>query len=101
MAYVYPCQTTNVSDDFSEHVTRGSPNPGTDYTAAYGSAVYAPNDGTIVGVHSSNSGGGGRMIYLDLDDGNGIDLLHLSSIVKSSGWVAAGTLVGYSGASGY
>lgn len=99
--YVYPVSTKNVSDDFSEHVDRGSPNPGTDYTSAYGSPVYAPYDGTIVGVHSSNSGGGGRMVYIDLDDGNGIDLLHLSSIVQSSGRIRAGVLVGYSGASGY
>lgn len=99
--YVYPVSTQNVSDDFSEHVARGSPNCGTDYTAGYGSPVYAVNDGVISGVNSSPSGGGGRMIYLDLDDGNGVDYLHLSSIVQSSGHVRAGVLIGYSGASGY
>lgn len=99
--YFYPCSVRNISDDFAEHKARGSVNPGVDYTASYGSPVYAPLSGKVTGTTSA-SGSGGRMVYIDLDDGNGVDLLHLSVIQCSVGQrVAAGQQVGLSGASGY
>lgn len=100
-AYVYPCATTNVSDSFDDHVDRGSPNPGTDYTAGYGAPVYAVAAGTILVADSSNDGGGGRCINVAHDDGTGADYLHLSVIVLGGGRVEQGEVIGYSGASGY
>lgn len=100
-SYVYPVATRNISDTFTDHVLRGSVNPGTDYTAAWGSPVWAVNDGYIGGVVGTFGGSGGRMIYLDLDDGSGVDYLHLSQINVDVGQrVHAGDLIGYSGASG-
>lgn len=100
--YVYPCAVRGISDDFSEHLARGSVNPGTDYTAGYGSPVYAPAAGIVADTVTNPSGSGGRMVYLDLEDGNGVDLLHLASVECSRGQhVAAGQRVGISGASGY
>lgn len=100
--YVYPVSTRNVSDSFTDHVLRGSVNPGTDYTASWGSRVVAVNDGYIAGTVNTFGGSGGRMVYLDLDDGSGVDYLHLSQINVLIGQrVHAGDLIGYSGASGY
>ena len=99
--YTYPTLTTNVSDTFTDHVNRGSVNPGTDYTAAYGSAVYAVASGTVTDADNTNGGGGGRTIHIDHDDGSGSDYLHLSACQVPAGrWVAQGTQIGVSGASG-
>lgn len=99
--YVYPTSARGVSDDFQDHVNRGSVNPGTDYTAAYGSNVVAVAAGTVTDADNSNSGGGGRTVHIDHDDGTGSDYLHLSATRCSAGqWVAQGALVGISGASG-
>lgn len=100
MGYVYPTNTTNVSDSFQDHVNRGSVNPGTDYTAAYGSPVWAVAAGVIQVADSSNNGSGGRTMNIAHDDGTGSDYLHLSSIVVGGGRVAQGQLIAYSGASG-
>src|SRR5262245_13693216 len=55
-----------------------------------------------VGIQTNPSGAGGRMVYLDHDDGKGSDFLHLSSVVaRVNTWYRAGSLIGYSGASGY
>jgi hypothetical protein len=102
MPYIYPTDTTNVSDSFQDHVNRGSVNPGTDYTAAYGSPVYAVASGTVTDASNSNGGGGGRTVHIDHDDGSGSDYLHLSQVTTGAGqWVDQGALLGYSGASGY
>ena len=101
-AYVYPTSTTGVSDDFQDHVDRGSVNPGTDYTAAYGSNVVAVAAGTVTDASNDPGGGGGRTVHIDHDDGTGSDYLHLSAVGCSAGqWVPQGALIGISGASGY
>jgi len=98
----YPVATRNVSDSFADHVARGSVNPGTDYTAPYGSEVVSVNDGYVADVVLTNYGSGGRMIYVDHDDGSGVDYLHLSRIdVKKGDRVRRKQHLGYSGASGY
>lgn len=100
--YAYPTTTRSVSDSFQDHVNRGSVNPGTDYMAAWGSPVYAVQDGVISGTEPGFAGSGGRMIYLDLDDGSGVDYLHLSQLnVLAGERVLRGQIIGYSGASGY
>lgn len=102
--YLYPTSTKNVSDSFADHVARGSVNPGTDYTAPYGSEVRAVADGYVAGVVTTNYGSGGRMVYVDHDDQLGTDYLHLSLIasgIVEGKRVFRGDLLGYSGASGY
>ena len=99
--YVYPCATTSVSDDFADHVARGSVNPGTDYTAGYGSSVVSVASGTVTDADNSPSGGGGRTVHVDHDDGSGADYLHLDQAVVGVGQrVSQGQLLAYSGASG-
>jgi murein DD-endopeptidase MepM/ murein hydrolase activator NlpD len=102
MAYVYPTAVTNVSDSFQDHVNRGSVNPGTDYTSAYGDTVSAVAAGTVADASNSPSGGGGRTVHVNHDDGTGADYLHLSSVaVRAGQWISQGTRIGQSGASGY
>jgi murein DD-endopeptidase len=100
--YTYPCAVKNVSDSFTDHVNRGSVNPGTDYTAAYGDAVSAVAAGVVTDASNSPSGGGGRTIHVDHDDGSGADYLHLSSLnIAAGARVSQGQLIARSGASGY
>jgi multisubunit Na+/H+ antiporter MnhC subunit len=102
MAYIYPTAVHSVSDTFQDHVNRGSVNPGTDYTDAYGDTVVAVAAGTVTDASNDNGGGGGRTIHIDHDDGSGADYLHLASVgVYAGQWVAQGTAIGASGASGY
>jgi hypothetical protein len=69
---------------------------------AVGDPVKAIAAGTVTDASNDNGGGGGRTIHIDHDDGSGSDYLHLSSIATYAGdWVAQGTVIGYSGASGY
>jgi murein DD-endopeptidase MepM/ murein hydrolase activator NlpD len=103
-AVIYPTNTTNVSDSFADHVARGSVNPGTDYTASYGSPVWAVADGTITDVTNTYSGSGGRMIHIDHTAlTTGSDYLHLSDTLGAVVGTAVhqGDLIAYSGASGY
>jgi murein DD-endopeptidase MepM/ murein hydrolase activator NlpD len=101
---IFPTTTHNVSDSFQDHINRGSVNPGTDYTAPYGSVVVAVSAGVVTDVTATYGGSGGRMIHIDHDDGSGADYLHLSD---STSWVSVGTHVAQgqqialSGASGY
>lgn len=99
---IYPTDTTNVSDSFAVHVARGSPNPGTDYTAAYGSQVYSVAAGVVTDADPSTGGGGGRTVHIDHDDGSGADYLHLSTIECTVGQhVEQGAHIAHSGASGF
>ncbi len=75
-------------------------NPGTDYTANYGSPVYAVAAGVIQVASDDISGSGGRLMNIAHDDGTGADYLHLSAIAQYGGRVGQGALLGYSGASG-
>lgn len=78
-AVVWPCAVHNVSDSFQDHVDRGSVNPGTDYTAAYGDTVYSVAAGVVTDADNDTSGSGGRTVHVDHDDGTGADYLHLSA----------------------
>lgn len=91
-----------ISDNFAAHKARGSVNPGTDYVVGVGTPVVAVADAVIVGITSSISGAGGRMIFLDTTtDGYNFDYLHLSRIDVTVGQaVKQGQVIGLSGASG-
>jgi murein DD-endopeptidase MepM/ murein hydrolase activator NlpD len=99
---IYPTATHSVSDSYQDHVDRGSVNPGTDYTAPYGSDVWAVSAGVVTDADDSYGGSGGKTIHIDHDDGNGSDYLHNSVIRCSVGQhVNQGDLIASSGASGY
>lgn len=101
MSFIRPTKSHPISDDFHDHVARGSVNPGTDYAVKSGTPVYAVADGTVVGVTTSIAGAGGRMVWLNCADGYNFDYLHLSKIVVGKGQkVKQGDLLGYSGGSG-
>jgi murein DD-endopeptidase MepM/ murein hydrolase activator NlpD len=91
-----------ISDNFAAHKARGSVNPGTDYVVGVGTPVVAVADGVVVGVTTSISGAGGRMVWLDTtSDGYNFDYLHLSRVdVKKGQAVKQGQVIGLSGASG-
>lgn len=102
--YAYPTRVRSVSDSFTAHMQRTPPsvNPGTDYKASYGSAVTSVADGYVVDIIVTNYGSGGRMIYVDHDDGTGVDYLHLSRVdVVKGERVLRNQYLGLSGASGF
>lgn len=99
--YVLPVGAARVSNTFAQHRARNSVNPGTDYAVPIGTKVRAPYGGRVVVVDRGASGAGGITLALDLDDGRGIDLLHLSSIpstIRVGTHVAAGQVIAKSGA---
>ena len=104
MAYAIPTNTDHVSCSQPCHKNRNPPStePGTDYASAYGSPLYAPDNGRVVDLKTSNSGGTGRYLCIDLDDGRRTRSLHLSVISASVGQrVSRGQLIGKTGASGH
>lgn len=76
---------------------------GTDFGIPCGTPVYATANGTIIGA-GWNTAYGNR-ILIDHGIVYGVDLVttynHLTSIVKHSGSVARGQLIGYSGTTGW
>lgn len=100
MGYIYPTNTTRVSDDFAAHVARGSVNPGTDYVC-WRVDVLSVASGVVTNTDGNPSGSGGRMIHIDHDDGTGADYLHLDALSVSRGdRVAQGQKIAVSGNSG-
>jgi len=100
-AFIRPTNTTKVSDTFHAHLARGSVNPGTDYVVGVGTPVVAVADATVVGVTTTISGAGGRMVWLDFGNGYKADYLHLSRVDVAAGQaVKQGQVLGLSGASG-
>lgn len=106
MGYATPTGSNEVSCSWQCHRDRPTPSsePGTDYagptSGGYGSPLYAPHNGTVVDVKTSASGGTGRYLTIDLDDGRRTRSLHLSEIWVTVGQrVARGQQVGRTGAS--
>lgn len=101
--YRRPTDTTFISDSWQGHRDRKptpSTEPGVDYGCAYGTTLYAPEDGRVVDVKGSNSGLTGRYITIDLNDGQRVRFLHLSVIGVSIGQgVTRGQVIGKTGAS--
>jgi hypothetical protein len=102
--YIWPANpaTYGISDDFGEHVARGSAEPGVDVMTPVGAAVYAPGPGSVVDVHSSSSGATGRYVTIVTSGGDWFRFLHLSqTLVNIGDTVTQGQLVARSGASGF
>jgi hypothetical protein len=104
MGYNLPTNTAFVSCSQPCHIDRNPPSsePGTDYGSAYGSPLYAPGNGVVADLKSSNSNATGRYLTIDMDDGRRTRSLHLAEIwVGVGNRVSAGQQVGLTGASGY
>lgn len=104
MGYQRPSATTAISDSYEGHRNRPKPStePGTDYPCAYGSAIFAPDDGVVVDVKTSNTGATGRYVAIRLDSGKvrRTRSLHLSRVLVAVGQrVKRGQEVARSGAS--
>ena len=102
--YAYPSSTTWITSSWNDHRNRPVPSsePGTDYGCAYGSAIFAPEDGVVVDIKDTTSGGTGRYVTIDLGDGRRTRALHLSRILVSKGQrVKRGQEIAKSGASGF
>jgi murein DD-endopeptidase len=99
----YQAPNAPVSADWANHKNRTPPSsePGTDYATAYGTAVAAPGNGTVIEIKTSNSGAMGRYVAINLDDGRATRAIHLSRVdVKNGVRVTRGQVIGLSGASG-
>lgn len=102
MGYHLPTNTSYVSDSWQGHQNRKPPSTeaGTDYGSGYGSPLFAPGNGRVYETKSSSSGGTGRFIAIDMDDGRRTRSLHLSEIWVSAGQrVSRGQQIGRTGAS--
>ena len=86
MGYQRPT-TAAISDSWAGHKNRNPPSaePGTDYACAYGTDLAMADPGTVAIVDHSPSGGEGRRLSINLDDGRRVDYIHLASIQTSVG----------------
>lgn len=85
-------------DSFGAARSGGRGHQGVDMMAAQGTPTVAPVSGT---VEHTDSGLGGLSWYVHGDDGNTYYGAHLSAYENTGvGWVAAGTVIGYVGATG-
>jgi hypothetical protein len=102
--YQRPTTSTYISDTFQGHKNRPKPStePGTDYGVAYGSNVYAAEDGIVSLVDHTTAGAEGRRLSIALYDGQMTSDIHLSRILVNSGQkVKRGDLVAKTGASAW
>lgn len=101
--YVWPADPAiyGISDDYGDHVARGSAEPGTDVVTPVGAAVYAPADGEVRAISTSPAGATGRLIVFRASNGAWFRFLHLSEVLVPLGPVAQGTVLGRTGGSGF
>lgn len=78
-----------------------SSEPGTDLYCPIGTPIYAPETGLIYGYGTSIGPATGRWVGINFTNGMSWRALHMSRVVKTSGFVRRGDLLGYSGATGY
>lgn len=100
--FIRPFPAKLITDDFDDHVKRGSANPGTDYAAGAGANVNAVADGVVELVKRTTSGAAGRVVILRHAGGWRTEYLHLSTIrVKPGQVIKQGQCVGEVGGSGF
>lgn len=100
--YLRPVSGVDISSSWQDHKNRRPPSgePGTDYACAYGTVLISPSDGRVITTKTDTSGASGRRVIIQFDDGNSVDLIHLSEIWVSNGQrVSRGQNIGKSGAS--
>lgn len=88
---------------WSAHQRRSprSSEPGTDFYCPVGTPILAPASGLIYGYGTSVIPATGRWVGIHLENGMAFRAMHLSRLVKTSGFVRRGEIIGYSGSSGY
>lgn len=84
-----------------QHRIPRSQEPGTDFYCPIGTPVLAPEDGVIYGSGNSIVPPTGRWVGIQLQSGMSFRAMHFSRVVRTSGVVRRGDIIGYSGASGY
>jgi murein DD-endopeptidase MepM/ murein hydrolase activator NlpD len=104
--WVYPVSLPRpISDGFQEHKERKNPpsyDPGTDYVKPLGSRIRSIHDGRVMSVDKIPNGSGGRMVFIDHENGIVSHYLHLDTITVRPGMrLLAGTIIGTVGGSGY
>lgn len=87
----------NFADTWGAARSGGRRHKGTDMMASAGTPTPAPVDGR---VEYQNSGLGGMAYYLYGDNGHRYYGAHLSRYGSATGWVEAGTVIGYVGSTG-
>jgi murein DD-endopeptidase MepM/ murein hydrolase activator NlpD len=102
----YPVNAGWVSQEFHPRGSSLGYHPGIDFAVAPNTPVYAAAAGEVIITQTeAASGGYGNRVVIDHGFVHGIDLTttynHLTSWVVSSGHVARGQLVGYSGNTGF
>ncbi|WP_030673935.1 M23 family metallopeptidase [Streptomyces rimosus] len=98
-SYVSPLTSYTLTAGFGQAGDRWVANhTGLDFAAPTGTPVKAVHGGTI--TQAGWSGAYGYRIVLTTDDGTELWFCHLSSIVRASGKVAAGDVIGRVGATG-
>lgn len=103
MSLLYPVAKWTGISSWSAHQRRSprSTEPGTDFYCPIGTLVFSPEAGTIYGYGDSIGPATGRWVGVDFDNGMRFRTLHLSRVLRKSGRVLKGELLGISGASGY
>lgn len=89
-----------ISCYFGESDPAGSPHYAVDIAIAYGTPIYASNDGTVLKAESHSSYG----YYVLIDHGEGRSTLyaHCSSLAAVAGQtVSKGQVIGYVGSTGF
>lgn len=102
--YLRPTHSSFISSSYEDHQRRNPPStePAVDYGVAYGTSVYAVEDGIVTLVKHTTDGAGGRRLSIALNDGQMASSIHLSKILVNSGQrVKRGDLVAYTGASAW
>ncbi|GCD44737.1 M23 family metallopeptidase [Streptomyces paromomycinus] len=98
-SYVTPLSTYTLSAGFGQAGDRWAANhTGLDFAAPAGTPVKAIHGGTI--TQAGWAGAYGYRAVLTLDDGTELWFCHLSSLVRISGRVTAGDIIGRVGATG-
>ncbi|MFH8367672.1 M23 family metallopeptidase [Streptomyces sp. NPDC018031] len=98
-AYALPLASYTLTSTFGEAGDMWSANhTGQDFAAPTGTPVKAVHGGTI--TEAGWAGAYGYRIVLTLDDGTEVWYCHLSSMVRTSGSVSAGEVIGRVGATG-
>ena len=104
--FIWPASPTKwgISSSWADHKNRTPPSaePGTDVACPTGTNVYAPANGTITDVKSTNSAATGRYVTLRTTEGAWFRFLHLSRALVTVGQtVNQGDVIARSGGSGF
>lgn len=96
--YVRPVKTTKTSDNFADHVKRGSTMPGLDYVVPVGTTVVASGRGVVMAVSNFPYQSRGKHIIIRHADGKQTHYFHLSKLfVKKGERVKSGERIALSG----